>query len=93
MTGILQAAGIPFGPSMVATILSAVFGTLLMGVYAKKPIVIALYMGENAFVAYTVVGVLVIPGRRRWVSVFISGVLFTTDGAGCLRLQSREECV
>jgi xanthine/uracil/vitamin C permease (AzgA family) len=50
-------------------------------------------MGENAFVAYTVVGVLVIPGRRRWVSVFISGVLFTTDGAGCLRLQSREECV
>jgi len=27
---ILQAAGMPFGPSMVATILTAVFGTLLM---------------------------------------------------------------
>ncbi|HAB52969.1 MAG TPA: guanine permease, partial [Ignavibacteriales bacterium] len=34
---ILEAAGIPFGPSMVATILSAFFGTLAMGVYAKRP--------------------------------------------------------
>ena len=29
---ILEAAGIPFGPSMVATILSAFFGTLAMNV-------------------------------------------------------------
>ena len=28
---ILEAAGIPFGPSMVATVLSAFFGTLAMG--------------------------------------------------------------
>ena len=55
---ILEAAGIPFGPSMVATILSAAFGTLVMGFYAKRPFAIAPYMGENAFVAYTVVGVL-----------------------------------
>ena len=33
---ILEAAGIPFGASMVATILSAIFGTLIMGIYAKK---------------------------------------------------------
>ena len=52
---ILEAAGIPFGPSMVATILSAFFGTLAMGVYAKRPFAIAPYMGENAFIAYTVV--------------------------------------
>ncbi|MCL6097632.1 MAG: NCS2 family permease, partial [Bacteroidetes bacterium] len=52
---ILEAAGMPFGASMVATILSAFFGTLLMGVYAKRPFAIAPYMGENAFVAYTVV--------------------------------------
>ncbi|AFV22561.1 Xanthine/uracil/vitamin C permease [Methanolobus psychrophilus R15] len=74
---ILQAAGIPFGPSMVATILSAVFGTLLMGVYAKKPIAIAPYMGENAFVAYTVVGVLGYSWQTALGAVFISGVLFT----------------
>ena len=52
---ILEAAGIPFGPSMVATIISAFFGTLLMGVYAKRPFAIAPYMGENAFIAFTVV--------------------------------------
>jgi AGZA family xanthine/uracil permease-like MFS transporter len=74
---ILEAAGIPFGPSLVATILSAVFGTLIMGVYAKKPIAIAPYMGENAFVAYTVVGVLGYPWQTALGAVFISGVLFT----------------
>src|SRR2546426_10739525 len=52
---ILKAAGVPTGPSMVATILTAVFGTLLMGLYAKRPFAIAPYMGENAFLAYTVV--------------------------------------
>ena len=38
---ILEAAGMPFGPSMVATILSASFGTLLMGLYANRPFAIA----------------------------------------------------
>lgn len=74
---ILQAAGIPFGPSMVATILSAIFGTLIMGLYANKPLAIAPYMGENAFVAYTVVGVLGYSWQTALGAVFISGVLFT----------------
>ena len=34
---ILEAAGIPFGPSMVATIVSAAFGSLVMGLYANRP--------------------------------------------------------
>ncbi|MBP1654216.1 MAG: conserved rane protein of unknown function, partial [Bacteroidetes bacterium] len=38
---ILEAAGIPFGPSMVATILTAAFGTLTMGIYARRPFAIA----------------------------------------------------
>lgn len=74
---ILQAAGIPFGPSMVATILSAIFGTLIMGIYAKRPFAIAPYMGENAFVAYTVVVVLGYSWQTAIGAVFISGVLFT----------------
>jgi AGZA family xanthine/uracil permease-like MFS transporter len=49
---LLQATGIPFGPSMVATILSAIFGILIMWLYADKPLAIAPYMGENAFVAF-----------------------------------------
>ena len=51
---ILVAAGIPFGPSMAATIITAVFGTLIMGVYANRPFAIAPYMGENAFIAYNI---------------------------------------
>ncbi|MGB8247577.1 MAG: NCS2 family permease, partial [Chlorobium sp.] len=45
---ILAAAGIPKGASMTATILTAVFGTFLMAVYAKRPFAVAPYMGENA---------------------------------------------
>lgn len=74
---ILEAAGIPFGPSMVATILSAFIGTLLMGVYAKRPFAIAPYMGENAFVAFTVVGVLGYSWQTALGAIFIGGVLFT----------------
>jgi AGZA family xanthine/uracil permease-like MFS transporter len=50
---ILSFAGIPAGPSTVATILAAAFGTLLMGLYANRPIAVAPYMGENAFIAFS----------------------------------------
>ena len=74
---ILEAAGIPFGPSMVATILSAFFGTLIMGLYAKRPFAIAPYMGENAFIAYTVVKILGYSWQTALGAIFISGALFT----------------
>jgi len=74
---ILEAAGIPFGPSMVATILSAFFGTIAMGLYAKRPFAIAPYMGENAFIAYTVVKVLGYSWQTALGAIFIGGVLFT----------------
>jgi AGZA family xanthine/uracil permease-like MFS transporter len=74
---ILEAAGMPFGPSMVATILSAFFGTLAMGVYAKRPFAIAPYMGENAFVAYTVVKVMGFSWQTALGAIFLGGLLFT----------------
>lgn len=74
---ILEAAGIPRGPSMVATILSAAFGTLIMGFYANRPFAIAPYMGENAFVAFTVVKVLGYSWQTALGAIFIGGVLFT----------------
>jgi AGZA family xanthine/uracil permease-like MFS transporter len=74
---ILEAAGMPFGPSMVATILTACFGTLLMGVYAKRPFAIAPYMGENAFIAYTVVKVMGYTWQTALGAVFLGGLLFT----------------
>ena len=74
---ILEVAGIPFGPSMVATVLAAFFGTLAMGVYARRPFAIAPYMVENAFVAYTVVQVLGYSWQTALGAIFIGGVLFT----------------
>jgi adenine/guanine/hypoxanthine permease len=73
---ILSAAGIPAGPSMVATILTALVGSLLMGFYARRPFAVAPYMGENAFVAYTVVQVLGFSWRTAVAAMFLAGVLF-----------------
>lgn len=74
---ILEAAGIPKGPSMTATILSAAFGTLVMGFYAKRPFAIAPYMGENAFIAFTVVKVLGYSWQTALGAIFVAGLLFT----------------
>jgi AGZA family xanthine/uracil permease-like MFS transporter len=74
---ILEAAGIEKGPSMTATILAAAFGTLLMGLYAKRPFALAPYMGENAFIAFTVVKVLGYSWQTALGAIFVAGVLFT----------------
>lgn len=74
---ILEAAGIPKGPSVTATILSASFGTLIMGVYARRPFAIAPYMGENAFIAFTVVKGMGYPWQTALGAIFLAGILFT----------------
>ncbi|MDD2336169.1 MAG: NCS2 family permease [Geobacteraceae bacterium] len=74
---ILEVAGIPRGPSTTATILATVFGTLVMGLYAKRPFAIAPYMGENAFVSFTVVKALGFSWQEALGAVFIAGILFT----------------
>jgi AGZA family xanthine/uracil permease-like MFS transporter len=72
---ILQFAGIPVGPGTVATILTAVFGSLLMGLYANRPIAVAPYMGENAFLAFGLAA-LGIGWQLRLGAVFVSGAIF-----------------
>jgi len=72
---ILSAAGIPAGPSTVATILVAGLGTIAMGLVANRPIAVAPYMGENAFIAFGLAS-LGIGWRLRIGAVFVSGVLF-----------------
>lgn len=72
---ILSFAHIPEGPSTVATILTAVFGCLLMAFYANRPLAVAPYMGENAFIAFGL-GALGISWQLRLGAVFVSGVIF-----------------
>ncbi|MGD0930675.1 MAG: NCS2 family permease [Candidatus Korobacteraceae bacterium] len=73
---ILSAAGIPEGPSFVATALVCVFGCYFMAFYANRPFAVAPYMGENAFIAYTVCRALGIRWQVALAAIFISGVLF-----------------
>lgn len=72
---ILSFAGIPVGPGTVATILTAVVGCALMGLIANRPIAVAPYMGENAFIAFGL-ATLGIGWEQRLGAVFVSGVLF-----------------
>src|SRR6516165_5114151 len=82
---ILVAAGIEPGPSTVATILAAVFGTLLMALYADRPIAVAPYMGENAFIAFSL-ALLHVSWQQRLGTVFVSGAAFAV--LSVLRLRS-----
>jgi adenine/guanine/hypoxanthine permease len=72
---ILAFAGLPLGPSTVATILAAAFGCLLMGLYANRPFAVAPYMGENAFIAFGLAA-LGITWQQRLGAVFLAGVFF-----------------
>jgi adenine/guanine/hypoxanthine permease len=72
---ILAFAGIPQGPSTVATIVIAAFGTLLMALYANRPIAVAPYMGENAFIAFGLAA-FGITWQQRLGAVFVSGIIF-----------------
>jgi AGZA family xanthine/uracil permease-like MFS transporter len=72
---ILKAAGLPIGASTVATIVVAAAGTFLMGVYARRPIAVAPYMGENAFIAFGLAA-MGVTWQQRLASVFIGGILF-----------------
>jgi AGZA family xanthine/uracil permease-like MFS transporter len=72
---ILEFAGIPVGPSTVATILTAVAGCLLMALIANRPIAVAPYMGENAFIAFGL-ATMGIGWEQRLGTVFVGGALF-----------------
>ncbi len=73
---ILHEAGIPLQAAMAATCLTAAFGSLLMGVFARYPLALAPGMGLNAYFTYTVVKGMGIPWQVALGAVFISGVVF-----------------
>ena len=56
---------------MVATVMTAVLGTLVMGLYANRPFAITPYVGENALIAYTVVKVLGYSWQTAMGAVFL----------------------
>ena len=72
----LSATGMDYGAVFVATCLAAAVGTLIMGLWANYPIVLAPGMGLNAFFSFTVVGSMGYSWEVALGAVFLSGMIF-----------------
>src|SRR5699024_2711619 len=72
---ILSAAGVPFDQVFMATIITAVIGTLIMALWANYPIAIAPGMGINAYFV-SVVATEGVSYQVVFGTVFLAGVLF-----------------
>ena len=73
---ILSQAGLPFGGVVTATVLLSFFCSLMMGLYARNPIMVAPGMGMNAFFTFTAVKGMGISPEVALGAVFWAGVLF-----------------
>ncbi len=71
----LSQAGMPKGAVFLATIIAAVIGTLVMGLFANVPYAQAAGMGLNAFFVFTVVFALGFTWKQALSMVFICGVI------------------
>lgn len=75
---ILADAGVPIDQVFMATIISAVIGTVWLAIFANYPIAIAPGMGLNAYFTYTVV--LSSNGQIDYITafsaVFVAGIIF-----------------
>ena len=68
--------GMAFGAVFTATIIAAVVGTLIMGLWANWPIALAPGMGLNAFFAFGVVFGMGYTYQQALAAVFVAGVVF-----------------
>jgi adenine/guanine/hypoxanthine permease len=73
---ILSQAGMPFAAVLTATVLVSFFSSLMMGLYARNPILVAPGMGLNAFFTFTAVLTLKISYQIALGAVFWSGIVF-----------------
>ena len=71
-----EGTGMEFGAVFTATIIAAVVGTLIMGLWAKWPVALAPGMGLNAFFAFGVVFGMGYTYSQALAAVFIAGLVF-----------------
>ena len=72
---ILSVSGMEWGAVFIATIISAVIGTLVMGLFANVPYAQAPGMGLNAFFVFTVCFTLGFTWQQALSMVFICGII------------------
>jgi len=73
---ILSQAGMPFAAVLTATILVSFFSSLMMGLYARNPILVAPGMGLNAFFTFSAVLGMGVSWQVALGAVFWSGIIF-----------------
>ncbi|NEG55005.1 NCS2 family permease [Bifidobacterium platyrrhinorum] len=72
---ILSSTGMPWGGVFLATIIAAIIGTLVMGLFANVPYAQAAGMGLNAFFTYTVCFGLGFTWQETMCMVFLCGLI------------------
>lgn len=72
---ILSQTGMPWGGVFLATIIAAIIGTLVMGLFANVPYAQAAGMGLNAFFTYTVCFGLGFTWQETLCMVFLCGII------------------
>ncbi|MBR1977418.1 NCS2 family permease [bacterium] len=72
---VLSFAGFDFGATYTASILITVFACLFTAFFVKKPFALAPYIGENAFIAYTVISIMGYTWTQALGAIFIVGIL------------------
>lgn len=73
---ILSQSGMSFNGVLTATVILSFFCSLMMGLYAKNPIVVAPGMGMNAFFTFTAVKGMGISWQVALGAVFWAGIIF-----------------
>ena len=71
-----EGTGMEFGAVFTATIIAAVVGTLIMGLWANWPVALAPGMGLNAYFTYTVILGDGYSYQQALTAVFVAGVVF-----------------
>ena len=72
---ILTKAGLTLEPTIAITALTVFFCSIIMGLIANKPYVLAPFLGDTAFIVYTIVISLGFPIETIFASLFIIGIL------------------
>lgn len=73
---ILSQTGMSYNSVMIATILTTAFSNILMGLYAKSPLILAPGMSDNAFFTYILVGAFAFTWQESLSIVLVVGVIF-----------------
>ncbi len=73
---ILSETGMPFNGVLTATIIVSAFCSIMMGIYANNPILVAPGMGLNAFFTFSVVIGMGVKWETALGAVFWAGIVF-----------------